>query len=112
MTFLITLPELLNIGMLLGLCLFMYSLLGTNLYAYLKWGSGVMDGFNFTSFGLSFWTLFKSAGGENWNVVLLDMVRINEPSDVCFDINSYEEYLQYGLNGCGGISGYFFMISY
>ena len=93
MTFLITLPELVNIGMLLCLCLFMYSLLGMNLYPYLKWGQGIMDGINFTSFPLSLWTLFKSSGGENWNLILIDMVRVNQPSDVCFDISSYEEYL-------------------
>jgi hypothetical protein len=77
MTFLITLPELMNIGMLLAICLFMFSLLGMNLYPYVKWGQGIMDGINFTSFSLSLWTLFKCSGGENWNLVLIDMVRIN-----------------------------------
>lgn len=71
-----------------------------------------MNGINFTSFPLSFWTLLKSSGGENWNLILIDMVRVNQPSDVCFEVNDYYDYLKYGLNGCGGISGYFFMISY
>lgn len=112
MTFIFTLPALVNIGGLLCICLFMFSLLGMNFYPYLKWGEGVKETINFTSFYNSFWTLFKSAGGEDWNLILADTVRRSQPDDVCFEISTYEEYLEYGLNGCGGISGYFFIIIY
>ena len=112
MTFIYTLPELVNIGALLCLSLFMFALLGTNLYPYIKWGDGVMEGINFSTFELSFWTLFKCAGGENWNLVMLDTARQIQPNDVCYNINTYQDYLQYGLNGCGNISAYFFHIAY
>lgn len=112
MTFICTLPELLNIGALLCLSLFMFSLLGMNLYPYVKWGDGLTEEINFTSFSLSFWTLFKSAGGENWNLVMLDTSRRPRPDDVCLSVESYDDYRQFGLNGCGNISGYFFNIGY
>jgi hypothetical protein len=53
----------------------MFSLLGMNLYPYLKWGEGITEKINFTSFPNSFWTLFKSSGGENWNMLMLDTIR-------------------------------------
>lgn len=72
MTFIYTLPALINIGALLCICLFMFGILGMNLYPYLKHGQGIKQGVNFESFSLSFWTLFKSAGGEDWNLILAD----------------------------------------
>lgn len=61
-----------NIGALLFICLFMFSLLGMNFYPYLKWGDGIRKDINFTSFFNSFWTLFKSLGGEEWNLIMFD----------------------------------------
>jgi hypothetical protein len=72
MTFLLTLPAMFNIGGLLVICLFMFSLLGMNFFPYLKWGAGIRENINFTSFWLSFWTLFKSLGGEEWNLIMAD----------------------------------------
>lgn len=51
----------------------MYSALGMNLYPYVKWGDGIKNGINFTTFWLSFWTLFKCAGGEDWSFILADI---------------------------------------
>ena len=51
----------------------MYSALGMNLFPYVKWGDGLKDGINFTTFWLSFWTLFKCAGGEDWSYILADI---------------------------------------
>lgn len=35
-----------------------------------------------------------------------------EPDNICFEIKDYETYQHLGLNGCGDLSGYAFMISY
>ena len=64
-TFFITLPALANIGGLLAIILFMFSVLGMNLYPFLKRGTnGISNDVNFSSFSNAFFTLFKSSTGE------------------------------------------------
>jgi hypothetical protein len=75
-TFIVSLPALANIGGLLAIVLFMFSVLGMNLYAYLKrTGTGITADVNFSSFLNSFFTLFKCSTGESWNMILADSVR-------------------------------------
>jgi len=46
-TFLITLPSLANIGLLLGLVIFIYMILGIELYSFVKHGDNLMSDANF-----------------------------------------------------------------
>jgi len=66
----------------------MYSAVGMNIYPYVKWGNGITEKNNFTTFWLSFWTLFKCAGGENWSYILAD-ISITDQSDL-FIYNYYQ----------------------
>jgi hypothetical protein len=74
-TFLITLPSLGNIGLLLLLLLFIYTILGSELYAYVKLGDSLHLDANFRTFSLSFITLFRVSTGEGWNFIMDDMLR-------------------------------------
>lgn len=74
-TFVITLPELANIGGLLTIILFMYGVMGMNLYAYIKRGNGITEQANFSSLLNSLFILFKCSTGENWNEVMADLSR-------------------------------------
>ena len=76
-TFLITLPSLGSIGLLLLLIQFIYTILGVEMFAMLKWQENVFDNTNFSSFFMSFMTLFRVSTGEGWNFVEDDMVRTN-----------------------------------
>ena len=89
-TFITTLPDLANIGGLLGIILFIFAVTGMNLFPFVKRHSvGITNHCNFSSFMMSFFTLFKSSTGEDWNLVQADLARTTQPNDVCFDISSY-----------------------
>ena len=77
-TIIITLPAICNIGGLLILFLFIYAVLGMNLFATLKLQDYLDRHANFQTFGLSFLTLLKCATGENWDYVMMDMARPNQ----------------------------------
>jgi hypothetical protein len=34
------------------------------------------------------------------------------PDNVCFEINTYEDFSKYGLNACGDYTGYVFILSF
>jgi hypothetical protein len=74
-TFLITLPSLANIGLLLLLIQFIYTILGVELFAYVKRQDNLTEDANFETFGSSFITLLRCATGEGWNFIMDDMIR-------------------------------------
>jgi hypothetical protein len=90
-------PSMANVGGLLAIVLFIFSVLGMYLYPFIKQTSeGISEHSNFTSFLQSFFTLFKCSTGENWNSVQADAARTINPSFICFDISSFSDYLTYG----------------
>ncbi|KRX08462.1 hypothetical protein PPERSA_12943 [Pseudocohnilembus persalinus] len=112
-TFILTLPALANIGALLFLVLFLYSVLGMNLFGYVKpTDDGITDKANFSGFFRSFFILFKCSTGESWNLVLRDIVQDQAPNNACVNISSYEDYQEHGLNGCGSSVGYLYFITF
>lgn len=74
-TFLITLPSLGSIGLLLLLILFIYTILGVEMFSYLRRQGTIDEWANFESFTQSFFTLIRVATGEGWNFVMDDMLR-------------------------------------
>lgn len=111
-TFIVTLPQMAIIGGLLTIILFMYAVLGLNLYPYLKRNQGITADANFTTLLTSFFTLFKSSTGESWDVVLADTTRSSQPNNVCFPISTYADYETLGFNGCGDYTGYLYFVSF
>ncbi len=65
-TFVFTLPALANVGGLLLLLLYLYSILGVYLFAEVKRNGLLTDNFNFENFGNAFLTLFTVATGDGW----------------------------------------------
>jgi hypothetical protein len=74
-TFIMTLPDLANIGALLSIVLFMFAVLANNLYPYVKSTVGIDDNGNFRSFIKSFFTLYRCSTGEGWNLIQADITR-------------------------------------
>lgn len=68
-TFVITVHSLANIGSLLLLILYMYSVLGMVLFGMQK-RNGIMNAYiNFENFWNAFITLFTVTTGDSWNAI-------------------------------------------
>lgn len=129
-TFVVSLPALINIGGLLVLLLYVYAVLGINLFANVK-RNGMLDNFaNFQTLGSSLLTLIRIATGENWHEILYALTRNYSMKYQCIEDPTYEDYkaatdayneipanknTDDGLGitvGCGNQAAYFYFISY
>ncbi|XP_077481850.1 sodium channel protein type 4 subunit alpha A [Stigmatopora argus] len=75
-----SLPALFNIGLLLFLIMFIFSIFGMSNFAYVKKEAGVDDIFNFETFGGSIICLFQITTSAGWDGLLLPMLN-REPPD-------------------------------
>ena len=69
-TFLTTLPHMLNVGGILLLIVYIYSVIGISLFAEIKPNGPMTRFMGFTGFYKSFITLIRVATGENWNELM------------------------------------------
>ncbi|XP_060950417.1 sodium channel protein type 4 subunit alpha A isoform X2 [Limanda limanda] len=74
-----SLPALFNIGLLLFLIMFIFSIFGMSNFAYVKKGAGIDDIFNFETFGGSIICLFEITTSAGWDGLLLPMLNSNFP---------------------------------
>ena len=74
-TLLYSLPSLINISALLMLVFFIYSVLGVFLFKSVTNGLLVTKYNNFSNFGVAMLTLFRCSTGENWNLIMFDMMQ-------------------------------------
>jgi len=129
-TFVISLPALINIGGLLLLLLYVYAILGINLFGAVK-RSGMVDNFaNFNNVSSSLLTLLRIATGENWHELLYGLTRHRSMKYLCIYDPTYEDYelatkefrsdpanknIDDGLGitvGCGSQSAYLYFITF
>ena len=59
MTMVLSFPALLNVASLLGLIVFIYAVLGVNLFTFLAWGDSFTEERNFVNIGNAFLLLFQ-----------------------------------------------------
>uniref|UniRef100_UPI0037E93F19 sodium channel protein type 4 subunit alpha A n=1 Tax=Semicossyphus pulcher TaxID=241346 RepID=UPI0037E93F19 len=74
-----SLPALFNIGLLLFLIMFIFSIFGMSNFAYVKKESGIDDIFNFETFGGSIICLFEITTSAGWDGLLLPMLNKEYP---------------------------------
>ena len=74
-TFIHTLPSLFYIGLILILVIFIYTVMGVELFSYIQWQNSLTEDANFSTFAKSFITLFRCSTGEGWNEIMDDMTR-------------------------------------
>jgi len=106
-TLIISLPQLGNIAMLLLLCLFIFAVMGVQMFAKIALEDAYNEHANFQNFGVAILTLMRSTTGENWNGMMYSMVAqtdgcVGDPSYdplLCGMEDAIEECLP--LNGCG-----------
>ena len=69
-TFLVSLPALANVGSLLFLLLYIYSILGMFLFAEIMPNYPLDTNLNFRSIGYSLLTMIRVSTGENWHEIM------------------------------------------
>ena len=63
-------PALSNVGTLLFLVIFIYAILGMNMFGYVKFSQHIDQSVNFKTFLSSFCVLFRVATAAGWNNVM------------------------------------------
>lgn len=110
----LALPFLLNTLIIIAVVLYIYSIVGLNIFPYIKWRTGITANTNFSSFGLSVFTLISISTGENWNNILEDCLKETRANDLCVEINSYQDFkdANFQFIACGNYKAYIYFISF
>uniref|UniRef100_A0A4X2KZI7 Sodium channel protein n=1 Tax=Vombatus ursinus TaxID=29139 RepID=A0A4X2KZI7_VOMUR len=74
-----SLPALFNIGLLLFLVMFIYSIFGMANFAYVRWEAGIDDMFNFQTFANSMLCLFQITTSAGWDGLLSPILNTGPP---------------------------------
>ena len=76
----VSMPALFNIGLLLFLIMFIYSIFGMSFFGYVRKSGGITDLFNFETFPNSMIILFEMCTNAGWSVVYQGLTN-DEPPD-------------------------------
>ena len=68
-----SLPSLMSVGSLMLLLLFIYAVLGVQLFYSVRFNEMLNEDANFTNLGKALITLFRCATGESWNGIMHDL---------------------------------------
>lgn len=74
-TFLVSLPAMQNVGFLLVIFLYIYSILGIFLFSEVKLSYPLHDYLNFQSFHSAFLLLLRASTGEGWHEILHSLTK-------------------------------------
>nr|XP_012422058.1 PREDICTED: sodium channel protein type 10 subunit alpha isoform X3 [Odobenus rosmarus divergens] len=74
-----SLPALFNIGLLLFLVMFIYSIFGMASFAHVSWEAGIDDMFNFQTFANSMLCLFQITTSAGWDGLLSPILNTGPP---------------------------------
>jgi hypothetical protein len=84
-TFVITMQSLANIGGLLLLMMYIYSIIGMIYFGEVKRNSTMNDYINFESFTSAFITLFTVATVDSWNYTMISFSYVLSPANECVE---------------------------
>lgn len=104
-TLVVTLPSLGNIAALLFLLFFIYSVMGVQLFAHVKFGFYLNRHANFRSFGTAMLTLVRASTGENWNGIMYEVGNMES----CSDSPAWNDAEP---TGCGSPAAFVFFFSF
>ncbi|TNV87903.1 hypothetical protein FGO68_gene16047 [Halteria grandinella] len=114
-TFIVSLPALANIGGMLLLILYLYSILAMELFGSVKRNGIFSDDLNFETFSNSFCALCAVATADSWSNIMQASLQQYSPQFQCTYSPSYEDYedADYSTVGCGkSYSGVLFFYSF
>lgn len=72
-TLLLSIPSLINVGSLLLLVVFVYSILGVSLFSKSHFNNVITEFFNFSNFGFSMIIMFKILTGDDWFDIMFQL---------------------------------------
>lgn len=75
----VSMPALFNIGLLLFLVMFIYSIVGMSLFMHVKQTAGLDEIFNFETFPSAMIVLFQTCTSAGWSDVLAALMNDKEP---------------------------------
>jgi hypothetical protein len=105
-----------NVGLLMFLIVFIYAVLGINLFSHVKSQDPMSKRDNFRSFPNAFMDLIVASTGEGWNEMMEVLSAKNTMLHECKEEHSYEDYAANGYEpvGCGAnkLITYLFFMSY
>ncbi|NXM04070.1 SCN5A protein, partial [Tyrannus savana] len=104
---LMSLPALINAGLLLFLIIFIYAIVGMENFAYLPQEKGIDDIFNFQTFSGSILCLFQITASAGWDTLLAPLLR---DSDSCAPNLNLTKLCQ--TNCINKTFGIFYFVSY
>ena len=122
-----TLPQLLNVACLLALLMFIYAVLGVNLFAKVRLGSALNHHANFQTFSGAIFVLVRCVTGEFWNGIMYDLAAsydvdnmptaacVPDPqwnASVCGFHGAPSSPLCVPINGCGTAISYAYFVSF
>lgn len=114
-TFLVSLPGMANIGALLLLMIYIYSVIGVQLLGEIKRNGIITDTLNFESFTQAFCVLCALATGDTWGIIVNSLQSTRSITFQCIENPSYQDFLNAGGQpvGCGaGIPGLIYCLSF
>lgn len=97
-TVLFVLPSLSNIVSLMLLILYIYAIIGMDIFAYLR-PQKTVNGYDvdFKTFPRAVFSLFRVMSAETWFTIVSDCVRERSPNFACHDVKDYDDYVLYGM---------------
>lgn len=114
-TFVITMQSLANIGGLLILIMYIYSIIGIIYFGDIKRNGNMSEYINFETFSSAFITLFTVATIDSWNLTMSSFTYSLEAWNQCVENPSFEDYQKNGYKtiGCGSkANAFLFFVSY
>ena len=108
------LPRTSNILLIISITLFIYAIIGMELFSYLKPNIELDEhNQNYTDFGSALFALIKFSTMESPIQQIIDAAQTSQPNFVCYEIFSYDDFSELGQKGCGSqASSYIFFLSF
>ena len=111
-TFILAIPELINVGALLILFLFLFSVLGVSLFSEVKLQEKMNRQASFENFTQALLTLLRVSTGEDWVGIMQDAARSPSILFNCIEKQSYESKVKDGIQGCGNSASYVYFVAF
>jgi hypothetical protein len=111
----ISAPLLVNIGSLLVLLMYIYSITGVIIFGKVKRNYMMKDNLNFESFHKGFFTLFVISSTDWWSDIVSSFMKKKTPDFFCVEEPTYQDYVTNNFEtiGCGPkYSGVLFFCSF
>mmetsp|Transcript_35371 Transcript_35371/g.54134 ORF Transcript_35371/g.54134 Transcript_35371/m.54134 type:complete len:301 (+) Transcript_35371:3572-4474(+) len=111
----VILPSIANVGSLIMLLFFIFSVIGMNMFATVIYQEELNENMNFQNFSMALIILLRCSTGENWNDIMRELaieeskpIETADGPEYCVTEQSYAERNAVGPKECGGKEAYIY----